>query len=59
MELIERSLVLVKPDGVKRGLVGNIIHRFEQAGLKIVAMKMVWVDKAHVAKLYPDSRTEL
>lgn len=55
----ERTLVLIKPDGVKRGLVGNIIHRFEQAGLKIVAMKMVWVDKAHVAKHYPDSRTEL
>ncbi|MEK7637046.1 MAG: nucleoside-diphosphate kinase [Patescibacteria group bacterium] len=59
MELIERSLVLVKPDGVKRGLVGNIIHRFEQAGLKIVAMKMVWVDQAHVAKHYPDSRQDL
>ncbi len=57
--LIERTLVLVKPDGVKRGLVGEITHRFEKAGLKIVAMKMVWVTKQHVAKHYPDSRTEL
>lgn len=57
--LIERTLVLVKPDGVKRGLVGDIVSRFEKAGLKIVAMKMVWVDKKHVAKHYPDSRTEL
>lgn len=43
--LIERTLVLVKPDGVKRGLVGNIITRFENAGFKIVAMKMVWIDE--------------
>lgn len=38
----ERSLVLIKPDGVQRGLVGEIISRFERKGLKIVAMKMVW-----------------
>ncbi len=38
----ERSLVLVKPDGVQRGLVGEIISRFERKGLKLVAMKMVW-----------------
>ncbi len=55
----ERSVVLVKPDGVKRGLIGEIISRFEKAGLKIVAAKMIWVDKEMVAKHYPDSRTEL
>lgn len=55
----ERSVVLVKPDGVARGLVGEIISRFEKAGLKIVAAKMIWVDKDMVAKHYPDSRTEL
>lgn len=59
MELIERSLVLVKPDGVKRGLVGEIVARFEKTGLKMLGMKMVWVDKAHVAKHYPDSRHDL
>jgi nucleoside-diphosphate kinase len=55
----ERSVVLVKPDGVKRGLAGEIIRRFEQAGLKIVAMKMIWVDKELVGKHYPDDRLEL
>lgn len=54
----ERTVILVKPDGVMRGLVGEIISRFERAGLKIVAMKMVWVDKDHAGKHYPDSRTE-
>src|SRR3989344_4163344 len=43
--MIERSLLIVKPDGVERSLVGEIIKRFENAGLKIVGMKMVWIDK--------------
>jgi len=60
--MIEQSLVLVKPDGIQRGLSGEIIQRFEKVGLKIVAMKMFWVDKdfskehykAHVEKkFYP------
>lgn len=55
---MERSLVLIKPDGVKRGIVGDIIHRFEKAGLKIVGMKMVWVTKTLIEKHYPDSRIE-
>jgi nucleoside-diphosphate kinase len=38
----ERSLVLIKPDGVQRGLVGEIISRFEKKGLKVTAMKMIW-----------------
>ncbi|MCL5090794.1 MAG: nucleoside-diphosphate kinase [Patescibacteria group bacterium] len=49
---MERSVVLVKPDGVKRGLVGEIVARFEKAGLKIVAMKMVWIDKKFAFKHY-------
>ncbi len=40
---VERSLVVVKPDGVRRGLVGEIIGRFERKGLKIVAAKTVRV----------------
>lgn len=55
----ERTVVLVKPDGVMRGLIGEITSRFERAGLKIVAMKMVWADKDMAGKHYPDSRTEL
>jgi nucleoside-diphosphate kinase len=61
-KMIEQTLVLVKPDGVQRGLVGEILQRFEKVGLKIVGMKMIWVDadfakkhyKAHVDKpFYP------
>lgn len=55
---MERTVVLVKPDGVKRGLIGEIISRFEKVGLKIVAMKMVWVDAEHVKKHYPVNRKE-
>lgn len=46
--------MLIKPDGVKRGLVGEILTRFERVGLKIVAMKMVWVDEKFVGKHYQD-----
>jgi nucleoside-diphosphate kinase len=55
----ERTVILVKPDGVKRGLVGEIIARFEKAGLKIIAAKMIWIDTDMAAKHYPDARTEL
>ena len=42
---MERSLVLVKPDAIQRGLSGEIISRLEEKGLKIVAMKMLHMDK--------------
>jgi nucleoside-diphosphate kinase len=48
----ERSLVIIKPDGVQRGLVGEVISRFERKGLKIVAMKMVWPTEEQAAKHY-------
>lgn len=38
---MERSIVLVKPDGLQRGLIGRIIERFEEKGLKLVGMKMM------------------
>jgi nucleoside-diphosphate kinase len=41
----ERTLVLIKPDGVQRGIVGEIIVRFEKCGLKIIGMKMVYPDE--------------
>jgi len=50
--MIERSLVIIKPDGVERSLVGEIIKRFENAGLKIVGMKMLWVDKKFAEEHY-------
>jgi nucleoside-diphosphate kinase len=46
---VERTLVLLKPDAVARGLVGRVLTRFEEALLKIVAVKMVWMD-ADLAK---------
>jgi nucleoside-diphosphate kinase len=48
----ERTLVIVKPDGVQRSLVGEIIKRFEQAGLKIVGMKMVHPSAELIEKHY-------
>lgn len=55
---MERTVVLIKPDGVKRGLIGEILARFEKVGLKIVAMKMVWVDKDFAARHYPVNRKD-
>lgn len=42
--MIERSLILIKPDGVKRGIIGEVISRLEKTGLKIIGMKMVLAD---------------
>ena len=50
--MIERTLVLVKPDGVARGLIGEIISRFEQRGLKIIALKIIKVPESLTKKHY-------
>src|SRR6185369_16551459 len=51
----EKTLVLVKPDGVKRGLIGEVVKRLEQRGLKVIAMKMI-IPSDDVAKNhYPNS----
>ena len=50
--IIEQSLILLKPDTVQRSLIGKIISRFEDAGLKIVGMKMVQPDKEIAGKHY-------
>lgn len=52
--MIQQTLVLLKPDAVKRGLIGEILSRFERAGLKIAAMKMVWIDKRLSRKHYAE-----
>lgn len=49
---MEETLVILKPDTIQRGLVGEIITRFEKAGLKIIAMKMVAPDEMHFHKHY-------
>lgn len=48
----ERTFVAIKPDGVQRNLIGEVIGRFERVGLKLVGLKMLTVDKAHVEKHY-------
>jgi len=48
----QRTFVIVKPDGVQRGLVGEVISRFEKKGLKLVAMKLVSVSKELAEKHY-------
>lgn len=45
MSNTERSFLMIKPDGVQRGLVGDIIKRFEAKGFKLVAMKFMWVSE--------------
>lgn len=49
---MERTLIILKPDTIQRGFIGEIITRFERAGLKIVAMKMVAPDEVHFHKHY-------
>ncbi|MDP3881090.1 MAG: nucleoside-diphosphate kinase [bacterium] len=50
----EKTLVLIKPDGIQRALLGEILHRFERKGLKIIGLKMLRLDdvltKAHYGK---------
>merc|ERR1711865_17127 len=50
----ERTFIAVKPDGVQRGVVGDIISRFERRGYKLVALKMVTPDKSFAEKHYAD-----
>ena len=49
---MERTLSIVKPDGVKKNVIGEIIGRYEKAGLKIVALKMVHLSKGEVEGFY-------
>ena len=50
--MIEKTLVLLKSDAVERSLVGKIIERFENAGLKIIGMKMQWINEEFAKKHY-------
>jgi len=49
---LERTLVLVKPDGVQRGLVGEVISRFERRGLRLAGMKFMWMSRELAARHY-------
>lgn len=50
--MTERSLIIVKPDALQRNLLGEIIHRFERKGLKIVGLKMMAIDDMKIAEHY-------
>ena len=56
MSATERTLVLIKPDGVQRQLVGRILDRYEERGLKIVGLKLVQVDRALAERHYAAHR---
>ncbi|WP_129598001.1 nucleoside-diphosphate kinase [Anaerophilus nitritogenes] len=53
---MEKTLVIIKPDGVKRGLMGEIIKRYERKGLKIIDSKMVQADREILQKHYEEHK---
>jgi nucleoside-diphosphate kinase len=52
--MVERTLVLVKPDAMQRGLAGEVLARFERRGLKIVAMRLLKMDRTLATKHYAE-----
>lgn len=52
---MERTLILVKPDGVARGLTGEILSRFERTGLKLIALKQVHASQDQISKHYGEN----
>ncbi|ACA58656.1 nucleoside-diphosphate kinase [Candidatus Desulforudis audaxviator] len=53
---MDRTFVMVKPDGVQRGLVGEVITRFERRGFKLVALKLLWIDRGLAERHYEEHR---
>ncbi|MHC1628136.1 MAG: nucleoside-diphosphate kinase [Candidatus Nezhaarchaeales archaeon] len=49
---VERTLIIVKPGAVMRGLIGEVLSRLEKKGLKIVGLKMLWVSREKAEELY-------
>lgn len=49
----EKTVLIIKPDGVKRGLIGEIISRIEKRGLKIISLQMIWATKDQIDGHYP------
>jgi len=48
----EKTLILIKPDGIQRSLIGEIVQRYERIGLKLVGLKMLVPTKEHIEKHY-------
>lgn len=55
---MEKTLIILKPSAIQRGIVGEILTRFEKIGLKIVAAKLVWASQDLLDKHYPADRDE-
>lgn len=55
---IERTYVMIKPDGVQRGLIGNIISRFEDKGLKLIALKMLNINENLASQHYSEHKNK-
>lgn len=51
----QRALIIIKPDGVRRGLLGKIIKRFELVGLKVIGFKFVWAKEKQIQSHYPST----
>ncbi len=51
----QRDLIIIKPDGVQRGLLGKIIGRFERVGLTIIGFKFIWATKEQIINHYPET----
>jgi len=49
---MERTLSIIKPDGVGKGLIGEVVSRFEKSDIRIIAMKMVWMTKKQAQGFY-------
>jgi nucleoside-diphosphate kinase len=56
LDQMERTLVIIKPDAVQRRLVGEIVHRFERRGLRIIATKMIQIDVPLAEKHYAEHK---
>jgi len=53
---LERTLIIVKPDAVQRGLIGEVLARLERRGLKLVALKMMWMSESLAEAHYAEHR---
>jgi len=53
---VERSLIIVKPDAVQRGLIGEVLRRLEQRGLRFVGLKLMWIDRELAERHYAEHR---
>lgn len=51
----QKALVMIKPDGVQRGIIGKILRRFERVGLTITGLKFIWATKEQITAHYPET----